>query len=176
MRFSSPGRLSSFPVAFVVTAASLLVVFAGSCSRPPQADPAAARAAIEAVERQFAAAFEARNGEAIGLLYTDDAKLMPPNAAPALGRAAIVKVWEGMFELPIPILRLQADEIHGSGDIVTEEGRYTLVGTGGQTVEAGKFLVVWKKTEAGWRVHRDMWSSDAPAAAPAADTTAVSKR
>lgn len=177
MRFSFPGRTSAFPFAFVASAFSLLLVFAGSCSRPPQADPAAARAAIEAVDREFMAAFEARDGKAIGLLYTEDAKLMPPNAEPVLGREAIVKAWEGILELPIPILRIEADEIHGTGDAVTEEGHYALIGTGGQTVEAGKFLVVWKKTDSGWRLHRDMWSSDAPAtAAAAADTTTASAK
>ncbi|HEY6572263.1 MAG TPA: DUF4440 domain-containing protein [Candidatus Eisenbacteria bacterium] len=177
MRFSFPGRTPAFPLAFVAAVFSLLLVFAGSCSRPPEADPAAVRAAIGTVDRDFMAAFEARDGNRLGLLYTEDAKLMPPNAEPALGREAIVKAWESFFELPIPILRLEADEIHGAGDVVTSEGRYALVGTGGETVEAGKYLVVWKRTEAGWRVHRDMWSSNAPANAPAtADTTAVSPK
>lgn len=168
MRFSFPGRTSAFPFAFVATALSLLLVFAGSCARLPQADPAAGRAAIDAVNREFMAAFEARDGKAIGMLYTEDAKLMPPNEEPALGREAIVKVWEGLLELPIPSIRLETDEIHGTGDAVTEEGHYALIGTGGQTVEAGKFLVVWKKTDAGWRLHRDIWSSNAPATVPAA--------
>ena len=177
MRFSFPGRTSAFPFAFVAALVSLFLVFAGSCSRPPQADPAAVRAAIDSTDRDFMAAFEARDGKAIGLLYTEDAKLMPPNEPPALGREAIVKSWEGIFQLPIPHLRIQADEVHGTGDAVTEEGRYSLIGAEGQTVETGKYLVVWKKTEAGWRIHRDMWSSDAPANAPvAADTTAASPK
>ena len=177
MRFSLPGRMSAFPFAFVAAFLSLLVVFSGSCARPPQADPAAVRAAIDSLDRDFMKAFAARDGKALGLMYTEDAKLMPPNEAPALGRDAIVKSWEGMFQLPIPLLTIQADDIHGTGDVVTEEGRYALVGTDSQTVEAGKYLVVWKKTDAGWRIHRDMWSSDAPANAPAAaDTTTAPVR
>lgn len=177
MRFSFPGRTSAFPVAFVLAALSLLLVFAGSCSRPPQADPAAARAAIDSLDRELMAAFESRDGQALGLLYTEDATLMPPNAEPALGREAIVKVWESLFELPLPILRLETDEIHGTGDVVTAEGRYALLGADGGTVEAGKYLVVYKKTEAGWRLHRDIWSSNSPATAPAsADTTTATAK
>jgi ketosteroid isomerase-like protein len=173
MRFSFPGRTSAFPFAFVVAAFSMLLVFAGSCARSPQADPAAVRAAIDAADKELMTAFAQRDSKAVGLLYTEDAKLMPPNEPPALGREAITKTWEGMFQLPIPILRIQADEIHGTGDVITEEGRYALVGADSQTVEAGKYLVIWKKTEAGWRAHRDIWNSDAPASAPAAaDTTA----
>ena len=176
MRFSFPGRTAAFPFAFVVVAFALFVVFAGSCSRPPQADPAATRAAIDSIDRDFMEAFAKRDGKAIGLLYTEDAKLMPPNEPPALGRDAIQKAWEGIFQLPIPVMQIQTDEIHGADDVVTAEGRYALVGADSTTVEAGKFLVVWKKTEAGWRIHRDMWSSDAPANAPAtADTTVAAK-
>ena len=176
MRFSFPGRTSAFPFAFVVVAFALFVVFAGSCSRPPQADPAATRAAIDSIDRDFMAAFAARDGKAIGLMYTEDAKLMPPNEPATLGRDGIVKAWEGIFQLPIPILRIQTDEIYGTGDIVTGEGHYSLAGADSVTVESGKYLVVWKKTEAGWRKHRDMWSSDAPASAPATtDTTVAAK-
>lgn len=177
MRFSFPGRTSAFPFAFVLAVFSLVFVLTGSCARPPQADPAATRAAIEAVDRDFMAAFAARDGKAIGLLYTEDAKLLAPNAEPALGRDAIVKSWESFLELPIPTVRLETDEIHGTGDVVTGEGRYALIGAEGQTVEAGKFLVVYRKTEAGWRLHRDIWNSDAPAGAPApADSTLVSPK
>ncbi|MEK7316860.1 MAG: SgcJ/EcaC family oxidoreductase [Candidatus Eisenbacteria bacterium] len=177
MRFSFPGRTSAFPFVFLVALFSLLLVFAGSCSRPPQADPAASRAAIDAVDRDFMAAFQARDGKAIGLLYTEDAKLLPPNEEPAIGRDAIVKVWEGLLGLPLSGLRLETDEIHGTGEVVTVEGRYALIGGDSQTVEAGKYLVVYKKTEAGWRLHREIWSSNAPAMAPApADTTIASPK
>ena len=173
MRFSFPGRTSAFPFVFLVALFSLLLVFAGSCSRPPQADPAAVRAAIDAVNRDFMAAFQARDSKAIGLLYTEDAKLMPPNLEPALGRDAIVKVWESLLGLPISSFLLETDEIHGTGDVVTEEGHYALIGGDSQTVEAGKYLVVYKKTEAGWRLHRDIWSSNAPAMAPATPDTTI---
>ena len=174
MRFSLPGRTTAFPVVFLLALAATLLVFSGSCARPPQSDSTAARAGIEATSRELTKDFAARDAKAISLLYTEDAKLLPPNSPPVLGRDAVAKFYASLLELPIASLALESVDVYGSGDEVTEEGRYTLVGTNGETVEAGKTLVVWRKTDAGWRLHRDMWSSDAPASAPAgADTTSA---
>ena len=177
MRFSFPGRSSAFPVAFLLALSAMLLVFAGSCARPPQDDPAAARAGIESANREFSKGVAAHDAKAVALLYTEDAKLLPPNAPPVVGRDAITKFWESVLALPIESVAIETIDLHGGGDEVTEEGRYTLLGSKGETVEAGKTLVIWRKTDAGWRLYRDMWSSDAPANAPAAaDTTTAPVR
>ena len=174
MRFSFPGRSSGFPVVFLLALFAMVLVFAGSCARPPGSDPAAARAGIESANREFSKGVAAHDAKTLALLYTEDAKLLPPNGPPVLGRDAIETFWGGFLELPIASLALETIDVHGDGDVVTEEGRYTLLDAQGGTVEAGKTLVVWRKTDAGWRLHRDMWSSDAPATAPAsADTSAA---
>jgi uncharacterized protein (TIGR02246 family) len=173
MRFSLPGRFSAFPVAFLLALFATVLVFAGSCARPPQTDSTAARAGIDSTNQVFTMAFAAHDAKALALLYTEDAKLLPPNAEPVLGRDAIQKFWESMLELPIQSIALETIDVHGGGDEATEEGRYALVGSKGDTVEAGKSLVIWRKGETGWKLYRDMWSSNAPATAPAADSAAA---
>ncbi len=166
-------RVAAAPFAFVIAVVSLLFVFTGSCSRPPAEDPAAARAAIEASNQAFMRAFEARDSKALAAMYAEDAKLLPPNEERVLGREAIQGFWESFLQLPVETLRLETVEVHGGDDAVTEEGNYVVTGAGGRTVEAGKYLVIWKKTEAGWSIARDMWSSNAPALAPASPDSAA---
>jgi uncharacterized protein (TIGR02246 family) len=174
MRFSLPGRSSAFPVAFLLALLATLLVFAGSCSRPPRGDATAARAGIDSTNQEFTKALAGHDAKALSLLYTEDAKLLPPNAEPVLGRDAIAKFWESVLELPIQSIALETIDVYGAGDEVMEEGRYTLFGSKGETIETGKSLVVWRKTESGWRLYRDMWSSNAPAIAPAiADSSAA---
>jgi uncharacterized protein (TIGR02246 family) len=174
MRFSLPGRLSAFPVAFFVALFAMALVFVGSCARPPQADPTAARAGIDSVNQEFTKALAAHDAKALAFLYAEDAELLPPNAGPVLGREAIANFWGSVLELPIQSIALETIDVHGAGNEVTAEGRYSLIGAKGDTVETGKSLVVWRKTEAGWRLYRDMWSSNATAAAPAtADSTSA---
>ncbi|HEU4332943.1 MAG TPA: SgcJ/EcaC family oxidoreductase [Candidatus Eisenbacteria bacterium] len=170
MRFSVPERTTSYPVLFLVTLAAVGSVLLGSCSRPPADDASAARAGIVAADRDFMAAFTARDAAAMALVYTEDATLYPPNVDAVQGREAIAKFWESMLLLPVKELRLELVDVHGTGDTVTSEGRYTLLDDQDRTVEAGQYLVVWKKTAQGWRMYRDLWNADAPAAASPADT------
>ncbi len=47
-------------------------------------------------------------------------------------------------------------------------GAAALFAKDGAQADAGKYLVLWKKTDAGWRMHRDIWNSNRAAAKPAA--------
>jgi ketosteroid isomerase-like protein len=53
-------------------------------------------------------------------------------------------------------------ELYGNGDLLTEEGVYS-VGDSTKTFETGKYIALWKKVNGQWRVHRDIWNSDGPA-------------
>jgi uncharacterized protein (TIGR02246 family) len=174
MRFSVPGRTASHPILFLVALAAVGTVLLGSCSRPPVEDPAAIRAGIVATDREFMTAFAARDAAALGRLYTEDAAVLPPNAEPVPGREAITKFWDTLLILPVKEARLEVVDVYGTGDVVTSEGRYALLDDQDHPVDAGKYLVVWKKTEQGWRIYRDLWNSDTPASAAPSDTTAAS--
>jgi len=170
MRFSIPERPGSSPLLFAATMVAVAGVLLGSCSRPPAEDPASLRAGIVAAQREFVAAFAGKDAATMALLYTEDAAVLPPNADPALGREAITKFWESLMILPLRELRQELVDIHGSGETVTAEGRYSLIDERDHAVEVGKYLTVWRKTPQGWRIHRDLWNADAPASASPADT------
>ena len=48
------------------------------------------------------------------------------------------------------------------GDTAIEVGKFTLQGEGGQTVDEGKYLVVWKQADGQWKLHRDIFNSSMP--------------
>jgi len=173
MRFSIPDRPGSSPLLFAATIVAVAGVLLGSCARPPAEDPAALRAGIVAAQREFVAAFAAKDAASMALLYTEDAAVLPPNADPALGREAIGNFWESLLILPLREFRQELIDVHGAGDVVTAEGRYSLIDEKDHAVEVGKYLTVWKKTPQGWRIYRDIWNADAPASASPADTVVV---
>jgi len=41
---------------------------------------------------------------------------------------------------------------------------YTLVGEGGRVLGKGKYIVVWKRVAGQWKLHRDIFNSNAPVA------------
>jgi hypothetical protein len=44
-----------------------------------------------------------------------------------------------------------------------EVGKYTLSVAGGQVVDRGKYVVIWKQEGDEWQWHRDIWNSSLPA-------------
>lgn len=159
---SAPARVGAVSLAVIIA-----VLAFGCAPRSATPDPAATRAAIDAVNKQFMDAFARKDAPSIGLLYTDDARAYPPGAPLVEGRPAIETMWTGVLALPVSECRLETIELTGGGDWAWESGRFTLVGTDSQTVDTGKYVVVWKHDEAGWKLYRDIWNSDAPATAPA---------
>ncbi len=99
--------------------------------------------------------------EAMSMLYTSDAKLLPANGALIDGREAIKAYWSESMGQESPELVLETVNAKGYGDMAIEEGRY-MVKVGSQEVDRGKYLVTWKKEDGQWKLHLDIWNSDIP--------------
>lgn len=146
----------------------LVAVFAGfafaACAapEPPQAQDVSAE--IQAADEQFAAAFSAGDASAVAALYTEDAMLLPPNGDFVSGKAAIQAFWRSVLDMGVASAKLTVAEAESFGDTAWEVGRYNLYTAAGDPIDEGKYIVVWKRTEEGWRLHRDIWNSSRPAA------------
>lgn len=90
--------------------------------------------------------------------YTDDACLLPPNSAPVCGKENILDFFKNGPKVHSKFTLLN---LYGSGnDIVTEESNYQLYNMSNELIDEGKIIVIWKKTKDGWKMHRDMFSSN----------------
>lgn len=143
--------------------------FPSACADPKPPAPSAdeVRTAIETQNRAFGEAVHARDQAAIAQLYTEDGAALPPNAPAAKGRAALGEFWGKVLESGITGAVLTTEEVaYSGGDTATEIGSAALSVTDGSVADEGKYIVLWKQTPAGWRMHRDIWNSNrAPAAA-----------
>lgn len=158
-------RTTSRATRVMLLAAAFLFVIVG-CQTAPKSDPAALRSTLEALNRQFMDAFARKDAVAMGLLYAEDALALPPGAVEVEGRAAIEAMWKGFMALPISQFELRTADVDGNENTAWEFGRYRMLQSDGTVADAGKYIVVWKKTGAGWKAFRDIWNSDAPTASP----------
>jgi len=147
--------------AVVLLLCSSLVVLA---SPSPSAQSGDVRAAIEAVNAKFGAAWGKKDAAAVTALYTATATLLPPNVPRVTGTAAILEFWKVGLAAAPPAAKLTLTEVEAHGDTAHEVGTYQMFASDGKVVETGKYLVVWKREGGQWKLHRDMWSSDAPSA------------
>ena len=106
-------------------------------------------------------------GDAAGVAahYTDDAALLPPDAARIDGREGIQGVWQGLIDAGVRDVAMTTQEVDVFGDVANEVGiiSATAPNEDGDRVKLdGKYVAVWKRGGDGtWRLHRDIWNFDA---------------
>jgi ketosteroid isomerase-like protein len=120
--------------------------------------------AIAATNRAFMAAFEQGDAGAATEVYTVEGQILPPNHEPLTGGAAIRSFWQGAMDMGVTRVQLETVEFSQMGEIAVEVGRYTLAGREMPVLDAGKYVVVWKREGDAWRWHRDIWNSSRPLA------------
>ncbi|HJT81761.1 MAG TPA: SgcJ/EcaC family oxidoreductase [Chthoniobacterales bacterium] len=130
--------------------------------------------AIRDLDDQWSKASEAKDLDKLISFYSDDAIVLPPNAAAVTTKDGIRNVWKEILNTPGATLTWKTTrvEVSKSGDMAYASGTYDFVmkdAGGKSTTERGKYLEVWEKEADGkWKCGADMWSSDA-AATPSAD-------
>jgi uncharacterized protein (TIGR02246 family) len=129
----------------------------------PKPTTSGVRNSIVAANEQFVAAFSRGDAAAVAALYGNDAQVLPPNNDLISGQQAIETFWQGVMNIGIKAAKLDTVDVDGSGDIACEVGKYTLLGEGGQEIDTGKYVVVWKQEAGQWKLHRDIWNSSRPA-------------
>ena len=118
------------------------------------------QAEIVAVNRRFEDAAEKGDVDAIAALYTNDAIALPPDGPFVRGRDSIKQMWATVAQqLGLKSVRLQTVELEVVGDLAHEVGEAHLTLASGGAV--AKYVVVWKKQEGRWRLHRDIWNTKA---------------
>jgi ketosteroid isomerase-like protein len=94
--------------------------------------------------------------------YAKDACIMAPNTPPICGHEEATK----FFRLAHDSYGLKNGKfittaVYGDAvDYVTEEGLWQSFDAAGKLFDDGKFLVLWKKTNEGWKMYRDSFSSN----------------
>lgn len=129
------------------------------------AEAAAAKTAIEASNVQFMAHFNAGHGDSVAAFYTEDGRVMAPNAPAAVGRPAIA---QAMALGPAnPALTLVTGSVVANGPLAVELGTYTITlnmpGAPSPITDSGKYMVSWRKVADRWMMVEDIWNSDLPA-------------
>lgn len=135
-----------------------LVVAVAACA-PPRAQPSPEIAdRSESWER----AYNSGDVGALVGMYTDDARLLPPNAELGQGHGDI----ETMFGEEIAAghtIDLETIETVAAGGIGFRVGVYSVLGADGGVVDRGKFIETWRLVDGEWKISNDIWNSNMPA-------------
>ncbi len=137
-----------------------VLLMAGALLTGCEPKPQDVSAEITAANQQVMDAVARGDGAAVAALYTQDAWLMAPNSSAITGRAGITAYWQGGIAAGIKGITLKTSEVQGHGDTAHEVGEYQLTAAGGLQIDHGKYIVLWKKVDGQWRLHRDIWNTN----------------
>jgi uncharacterized protein (TIGR02246 family) len=134
-----------------------------------QSESAAAKTALDSLDREFATHVNAGHADVVAGFYTEDAVAMPPNQPAAQGRKAIQDVFAQFVAMKAQ-LTLNPQSVTANGPIAIERGTYavTLTPPGATAPEndTGKYLVHWHQVGGKWMIAEDIWNSDLPIPTP----------
>jgi uncharacterized protein (TIGR02246 family) len=126
-------------------------------------DLAAMKRAVEEKNRHFTEAHVTGDSAAMVNIFTHDARVLPPNADPVIGRPAIEALTSQYLTFGITEFREETTAFYGSEDLLIDEGTYVMVYGEDDTTETGKYLNVWRKEGGEWKIYSNMWNTNAPA-------------
>jgi ketosteroid isomerase-like protein len=97
--------------------------------------------------------------------YTDDAVLLPPDAARVDSREGLQGAWQKFIDADYRDVVMTTQEVDIFGDVANEVGTISAMApgeNGGRGHVVGKYVAVWKRGgDENWRLHRDIWNFDA---------------
>ena len=115
---------------------------------------------IEAAVRRFVTLANGNNLEAFAQSYTEDAVILMPGLAAVSGREGALAFGERIRSRRPARLALTTHEVEGAGDDAWERGTSEWILPDGQSVDHGKYIAIWRRTPAGWKLHRDIMNAD----------------
>jgi len=146
---------------------ALFALGAGGCA--PTVNFEAEQAALRDMADQWAEAANEKDVPEIVALYTENASLLPPNAAIVTGAEAIRAMWTETVESPGYAVTVQTTETEASrtGDLAYSRGTHEVTVNdpeGNPVTDRGKWVVVCKKQNDGsWKIVTHIWNPDQPA-------------
>lgn len=150
----------------ILSVAFASVLFA--CNKPAETKPAFdlanAKKEIEAANQNLVVLLAKKDSIGFGNSYTEDAKFMGYNQPSTEGRKAIQSVWAQNMKADATQITLTTVEVWGNETSLTEEGVFDFKTKEGVALDKGKYVVVWVNDNGTWKIHRDIFNSDLPAA------------
>ncbi len=141
-----------------LVALALVAVTPPAAAQGTQSDSTA----ILEAGRRFSAAYMRGDIAALTGLYTADAVIFPERSDAITGQDAIKRYWTPRKGGTVTRHQLTPTRVVVDGNHAYDYGTYEIAGErDGKSWGPfkGKYLVVWRREPAGWRMQLDMWNS-----------------
>lgn len=146
----------------IIALSGLLFVACKKAEATPY-DLTEVKAAIAESNKTYSEGFAKGDEKLFTNKYTKDGCIMPTSAPKLCGTEALGMFFKGAQAMGVKNIVLTTEEVMGSLEAVVETGTYELLGEANTSLDKGKFIVVWKKEDGKWKMHRDIFNTSVPA-------------
>lgn len=120
-----------------------------------------ARSWVESDNAKFMDEVKRGDSNALAAHYSADAWAMFDNSEPLKG-PAIASAWGGAIRSGMKELKITTVDLIGNAELLAETGMYEMIGAGNKTIDKGKYVVIWRPENDGWKIYRDIGNSNMP--------------
>src|SRR6516164_5117680 len=122
-------------------------------------------AALDSQRKALTDAVARRDAPRVARIFTSDAKLMAPGFETVTGREAIQQFWQaGLNSGILNGITLTPADLTGEADgLLAETGTVAMLDADGKEKDRSRYLIVWKREQSDWRIHRDIVNAELPA-------------
>lgn len=151
-----------------ITIITLFVCVFASCKTEEKKETAAATFNLDAAKvsiaesnKTYGEGFAKSDSSLFIGKYTKDGCIMPANAPKLCGSQAIAMFFKGAQSMGVQNISITTEEVIGGPEVVVETGMYELLGAANKSLDKGKFVVAWKMEDGKWKMHRDIFTTNA---------------
>lgn len=124
-------------------------------------DTGEVRSELQKINQSYGQAFGKGDSAAFVNCYTPDACIMPANSPEICGTQGQFAFFKFAYQSGVRNIVFSTAGLFGlTAQFVTEQGNYEMFGENKVSLGKGKYIVLWKKTSQGWKMYRDMFSSN----------------
>jgi len=120
---------------------------------------------LEIIREKLSGYVSKRDAEGAASMYTEDACFMPHQSPVHRGRAKIIEAYNSDFKKGVTGLTLSPCEVLEMEGYVAERGDATVtinIGEGRHIDRVVKYVVLWKNTPDGYKMHWDILNPNNP--------------
>ncbi|HVU58126.1 MAG TPA: nuclear transport factor 2 family protein [Puia sp.] len=118
---------------------------------------------IRKIEWQYKEALITGDSARFLKCYTPDACILAPNVPILCGQRGLTQFYKGARQAGVRDATFTSIGLFGqTSEYVTQQGAIELFDAAQHSIGKGKVLIIWKKTDEGWRMFRHMLNFDAP--------------
>lgn len=125
-------------------------------------DLEASRKTIKQKTIRFTEAHITKDTAYLNNIFTDDARIFPPNSDVVSGKKAIATLNTDWVNYGIHEFTEASTACYGNADYIIDEGTYHLRYGEENTIDDGKYINIWKNVNSDWKIYSNIWNTSLP--------------